>query len=185
MARRRQLPAHYDRTLNGARHHAGVYRNQQRKLCAAVMVAAVLAATGCSAQTDYGNNPSGVATSYFHRLYNRDFAGACQLFTDQLRSHLGDCPGALSRARDELPVAERDELRDTSVSLAVHQTKDSAQVRTTDVTITSTTTPRVVKGTPKPRSTQVRSLAANHVTNGPGLQLTKVGTAWKISDCGL
>lgn len=172
-----------------------MYRNRQvklsaRRLPAAVVaaVAAVLAATavtGCSAQTDYGNNPSGVATSYFHRLYNRDFAGACQLFTDQLRGRLGDCPGALSRARDELPVAERDELRDTSVSVALHQTKESAQVLTTDVTVTSTTAPRTVKGTPKPRSTQVRSLAANHVTNGKGLQLTKVGTAWKIADCGL
>lgn len=155
---------------------------------AAALVSVLVAATavaGCSAQTDYGNNPSGVATSYFHRLYNRDFAGACQLFTDQLRGRLGDCPGALSHARDELPVAERDELRDTSVGLAVHQTKDSAQVRTTDVTVTSTTAPRTVKGTPKPRSTQVRSLAANHVTNGHGLQLTKVGTVWRISDCGL
>lgn len=157
-------------------------RNRQVKLCAAVLAATV--ATGCSAQTDYGNNPSGVATSYFHRLYNRDFTGACQLFTEQLRGRLGDCPGALRHARDELPVAERDELRDTSVSLAVHQTKDSAQVRTTDVTVTSTTAPRMVKGTPKPRSTQVRSLAASHLTNGNGLRLTKVGTTWKISDCG-
>ena len=172
--------------MNGGRHYAGVYRIRHGRAAAVTAALAAVAATavGCSAQTDYGNNPSGVATSYFHRLYNRDFTGACQLFTDQLRGRLGDCPGALSHARDELPVAERDELRDTSVGLAVHQTKDSAQVRTTDVTVASTA-PRTVKGTPKPRSTQVRSLAANHVTNGHGLQLTKVGTVWRISDCGL
>jgi hypothetical protein len=155
---------------------------------AAVLAAAALAATaltGCYAQTDYGNNPSGVATSYFHQLYNRDFTGACQLFTDQLRSSLADCPGALSRALDQLPVDEQTELRDVSVRLAIHQTKDSAQVRTTDVTVTATLAPKTVKGTPKPRSTQARSLAANHVTNGKGLQLAKVGTAWKISNCGL
>jgi hypothetical protein len=85
---------------------------------AAVLAAAALAATaltGCYAQTDYGNNPSGVATSYFHQLYNRDFTGACQLFTDQLRSSLAGCPGALSRALDQLPVHEQTELRDRPV----------------------------------------------------------------------
>ncbi len=169
--------------MNGAGDHAGVYRAPVAATLAAALTVTVVAA--CSAQTGYGNNPSGVATSYFHRLYNRDFAGACQLFTDQLRGRLGDCPGALSRARDELPVGERDELADVSVRLALHQTKDSAQVRTTDVTVTATMAPQTVKGTPKPRSTQVRSLAAYHVTNGKGLQLTRVGTAWQISDCGL
>ena len=187
--------------MNGARHHARVNRHRpipvppigpcgattERGLVAASLAAAlaVTALAGCSAQTGYGNNPSGVATSYFHRLYNNDFAGACQLFTDQLRNSLGDCPGTLSHARDELPVGERDELRYVSVRLALHQTKDSAQVYTSDATVTATTAPRTVKGTPKPRSTQVRSLAAYHVTNGKGLQLTKVGTAWKISSCGL
>ncbi len=172
--------------MNGHRHRP-ILATFASGCCAAVVAAALAATTlaACGAQTDYGNHPSGVATSYFHRLYNRDFAGACQLFTDQLRGSLGDCPRALSRARDELPVGEQDELGDVSVGLAVHETKDSAQVRTTDVTVTATAAPRMVNGTPKPRSTQVRSLAAYHVTNGKGLELAKVGTAWKISNCGL
>jgi hypothetical protein len=181
----------YEWTMNGARHHASVNRHRYprtgraRVTASLAAVVALTALAACSAQTGYGNYPSGVATSYFHRLYNRDFAGACQLFTDQLRGSLGDCPGKLSHARDELPVGERDELADVSVRLAVHQTKESAEVHTTDVTVTATMAPQTVKGTPKPRSTQIRSLAAYHVTNGKGLQLTKVGTDWRISSCGL
>lgn len=163
-----------------------MYRQPHRTLAGTLAAAlAITTLAGCSAQTSYGNYPSGVATSYFHRLYNKDFAGACQLFTDQLRTSLGDCPAALSRARGALPVGERDELRDVSVRTAIHATKDSAQVRTTDVTVTATLAPQTGRQTPKPRSTRVRSLSASHLTDGHGLRLVKVGTTWRISDCGL
>ncbi len=144
----------------------------------------VVALGGCGAWTDYGNTPTGVATSYFHLLYNNDYAGACKLFTDDLRKQLGDCPGKLRTAVGHLTVDDRQQLRDVQVR-HVADTNGTAHVYLSDVRVDATLAPKTVKGTPKPRKTTVFSAAAQGLTNGKGLELTKVGKNWLISSCGL
>ena len=149
-------------------------------LVAAAMVTLVPA--GC------GDVPSGaasgVATNYFRRAANNDYAGACRLFTAGLRSALGDCARAVRHAFGELPVGERIELGQVTVHHGTSHGSHEVLIYAQDVGNSGTVTVKV-KGTPKPRSSWTRSLAAYHLTNGHGLTLDKVDGTWEISACGL
>jgi hypothetical protein len=142
-----------------------------------LMVTLVLSATSCSRSNNYAAGP---AENYFHDLGNRNFSAACQLFTDDLRRQLGDCPATLRKRLDDLPVSEVSELQNVSVGRVINQDKGKALVYPRDVTTHRTITVKV-KGSPAPRSSAVRSIAANHATDGKALQLTKTGDVWQIS----
>jgi hypothetical protein len=141
-----------------------------------------LALAGC------GDVPSGaaggVATNYFRRTANQDFAGACRLFTAELRGALGDCARAVRRGYEELPVGERQELSQVTAHHGTSHGSDEVLIRTRDLGDVDTITVQV-DGTPRPRSTWTRSLAAYHLTNGHGLVLDKIDGSWEISACGL
>jgi hypothetical protein len=151
-------------------------------VAAVLAVLTTLALSGCGDVPD--GSASGVATNYFRRLGDRDFTGACQLLTDDLKVKLGDCTGTLRRQVESLPVPQRIDLGGASVRHTVSHGNDSALVYTRDVQSLQTVTTRV-KGTPSPKTSWLRSMAAYNLTNGHGLVLTKVGGAWKVSDCGL
>jgi hypothetical protein len=148
----------------------------------AAAAAVALAAAGC------GDVPSGaaggVATNYFRRTAARDFAGACQLFTAELRNRLGDCAGAVRRGYDELPVGEQRTLGQVTVHSGRSHGSAEVRIATRDVGAIDTVTVRV-KGTPKPRSSWTMSFAAYHMTNGRGMVLDKIDGTWQISACGL
>ena len=145
-------------------------------------VTATLAVAGCGVQESTGN-AGGTADNYFHDLGSENYPAACQLLSTDLRQRLGDCPAAL-RERHRLAVGQRNELTTVSVRHVVYHGKDKAQVYPKDVTVYTTVTVRV-RGTPTPRSSAVRSLAANFATDGQGLELAKVGDAWQISGGGV
>ncbi|NJC73126.1 hypothetical protein HC031_25905 [Planosporangium thailandense] len=141
------------------------------------MTVTVLAATGCSRSNSYAAGP---AENYFHDLGDENYSAACQLFTDNLRRQLGDCPATLRQRLGGIPVSELRELQHVSVGHVVYKGKTDALVYTRDVKTYKTVTVRV-KGSPAPRSSAVRSLAAFHATDGKTLRLTKTGNEWRIS----
>lgn len=141
-------------------------------------VAMLLAVSGCAASN---GSAAGTAETYLHDLGDGDFRGACTLLTDELRGKLGDCPAALRGRVSGLPVGERTELRGVRVRHVVYHGSAEAQVYPQDVKTDGTVTV-TVKGSPAPRSTTVRSIAAYHATNGNALRLTKDGHVWLIAD---
>ena len=142
--------------------------------------AALSALAGCGSGQPVG--AVNVAESYLHDLGDGSYDAACALFTDDLRRRLGDCPQAVRRVADGLPVRERDELRYVRVRKATYHDNNQAQVFPADVGTDATPAPGT-SGKPNPRRT-VRSIAANHALNGKPLTLQKIGAAWLISDIG-
>ncbi|WP_377273399.1 hypothetical protein [Peterkaempfera sp. SMS 1(5)a] len=138
----------------------------------AVVAVALVALAACSRTG--GTGVTNVVDNYLYDLGNRNYSAACQQLTEQLRQQLGDCPATLKRHHDNLPVGEYGELRDAHVRKVTYDTKDStkAKVYAQDIKI----------GT---GSKAKRSIAANHATDGHGLELTKVGKAWRISGGGV
>jgi hypothetical protein len=149
---------------------------------ALLMLAVVLLTAGCTSNAD--GNAGGTVESYLHDLGNGNYPAACQLLTTELASQLGDCPGALRKHHGDLPVGEFTELRLVSVSHVVRKTGSTALVYPQDIKVRTTVTVKV-NGTPAPRSSASRSIAANHAMDGRALELTKVGNAWRISGGGV
>ncbi|MCU7727427.1 hypothetical protein ODJ79_27155 [Actinoplanes sp. KI2] len=149
---------------------------------AAWLAAVALAVAGC------GDVPSGaasgVATNYFRRTAARDFAGACRLFSADLRNRLGDCAGAVQRGYEELPVGEQRTLGQVTVHSGRSHGSAEVRIATRDVGTVDSVTVKV-NGTPKPRSSWTMSFAAYHMTNGHGMVLDKIDGTWQISACGL
>ncbi|MGW4518262.1 hypothetical protein ACWEO4_41515 [Streptomyces sp. NPDC004393] len=140
---------------------------------AAAVAAAILVACAACSRTG-GTGVSNVVDNYLYDLGNRDYPAACQQLTDQLRKQLGDCPATLKRHHDNLPVGEYAELRDAHVRKVTYDTKNNTK---------ATVYPQDMKvGTGRSAK---RSIAANHATNGQGLELAEVGTAWRISGGGV
>jgi hypothetical protein len=143
-------------------------------------VLAVFALAGCGANSNGTGSAGGVAEDYLHDIANQNYAAACQLVTDDLRKSLGDCPKAVAKHRDGLPVSDIDELRDVTVDHVTYHGTTNASVYTQDVKLRKTVTVKV-NGTPKPRTSAYRSIAAYHATDGKGLELTKTSSGWRIS----
>lgn len=137
----------------------------------------LLPATSCTRSNNYAAGP---AENYFHDLGAENYPGACRLLTDDLRQRLGDCAAVLRTRCAGLPTSELLELQRVSVNHVVYHGKSSALVYPQDVKTYRTVNVNV-KGSPAPRSSAVRSLAANHATDGKALQLTKIGDLWQIS----
>jgi hypothetical protein len=151
-------------------------RGRWRLVLTMVLLASALA--GCAPSNA---SATGTAEGYFHDLGSGDYQGACQLLTDELRGRLGDCPAALRRHVAELPVGELRELREVTVAHVVYHGKDTALVYPQDVKAYVTVTVRV-NGSPAPRSSAARSIAAYHATDGHTLRLTRAGRVWRIAD---
>src|SRR5215468_9703367 len=83
-------------------------------------VVGVAGLAGCGSGSS-GRNPDDVAEAYFHDLGSRNYAAACELFTDELRRRLGDCAGTLRDHYWNMSTEDRDQLRSLSVrQLPVH-----------------------------------------------------------------
>jgi hypothetical protein len=143
----------------------------------AIVLSAAALVAGCGSS---GTSANTVATAYFHDLGDGDYDAACTLLTAELRHRLGDCAAALRRGLRDLPVGEFGELRGVSVRHLVYK-GDAATLHPADVRLSKT----VKDKTGKSKTTTIRSIGANHATNGHGLTLVKVGSGWKISDGGL
>jgi hypothetical protein len=152
----------------------------RRTNSALLVVTMALAATGCSRSNTYAAGP---AENYYHYLGNGDYESACRLLTDDFRRQLGDCPSALRRRVTGLSVSDARELPYVTVGKVVYHGKDKAVVYPQDVKAYRTVTTKV-KGSPAPRSSPVRSIAAFYATDGKALQLTKTGDEWRISGWG-
>lgn len=144
---------------------------------ATLLSATLLIAGGCARSNTYAAGP---AENYFRDLGDENYAAACQLFTDDLRRQLGDCPATLRQRVGGLPVGELRELQHVSVGHVVYKGRTDALVYPRDVKAYRTVTVRV-KGSPAPRSSAVRSIAAFHATDGKALRLTRTGNEWRIS----
>ena len=151
---------------------------------ALVGLAALVTLAGCGTNSNGTGSPGGVAEDYLHDLADRDYSAACQLLTDDLRHQLGDCPSALAKRHGDLPVTALDELRLATVDHVTYRDSTTALVYAKDIKVRVTATVKV-NGTPKPRSSAQRSIAANEATDGHGLELRKTGTGWRISGGGV